>query len=261
MAREPVFDVLTGLVRGLFWLQGLRIDIEGQEHIPRTGGAVLAVNHTAYLDFMEVGLVGRKSGRNVRYMMKAELEHGIVGWLMKHCKAIGVDRGNGAQSYARAVAALRDGEIVVVYPEATISRSFELKEFKSGAARMAIESGAPIVPMTIWGAQRVWTKDIPKRLGRNHFPVHIRIGEPIASPGGEPSSAAVDALTGQLRSRMADLLTRAQHGYEMPPAARWVPARLGGSAPTPEQAVVLEQAELARRRAAREHRAARKREA
>ncbi|MFI1917871.1 lysophospholipid acyltransferase family protein [Nocardia sp. NPDC020380] len=257
MVREPVFDVLTGLVHGVFRAQGLRVDIAGQEHIPRTGGAVLAVNHTAYLDFMEVGLVGRRSGRNVRYMMKAELEHGIVGWLMKHCKAIGVDRRHGAESYERAVTALRDGEIVVVYPEATISRSFELKEFKSGAARMAIESGAPIVPMTIWGAQRIWTKDIPKQLGRNHFPIHIRIGEPIAVPAAEVTTPAADALTAELHTRMADLLTLAQQGYELPPGAPWVPARLGGSAPTPERATVLDREELARRRAAAERKAGR----
>ncbi|MVU77356.1 1-acyl-sn-glycerol-3-phosphate acyltransferase [Nocardia sp. ET3-3] len=252
MVREPVFDVLTALVRGVFRAQGLRVDIDGQEHVPRSGGAVLAVNHTAYLDFMEVGLVGRNSGRNVRYMMKAELEHGIVGWLMKQCKAIGVDRGHGAESYERAVTALRDGEIVVVYPEATISRSFELKEFKSGAARMAIESGAPIIPMTIWGAHRIWTKDIPKHLGRHHFPIHIRIGEPLYAPADTPTTP--EALTAELRSRMADLLTRAQQHYDMPPAAPWVPARLGGTAPTPEQATLLDREELARRRAAAQRR-------
>ncbi|MQY26931.1 lysophospholipid acyltransferase family protein [Nocardia aurantia] len=250
LGREPVFDVLTGLVRTFFGLQGLRFDIGGQDNIPRTGGAVLAVNHTAYLDFMEVGLVGRKSGRNVRYMMKAELEHGIVGWLMKHCKAIGVDRSAGAQSYARAVDSLRDGEIVVVYPEATISRSFELKEFKSGAARMAIEAGVPIIPMTIWGAHRVWTKDLPKQLGRHRFPINIRIGAAI--PPGE----SADAMTADLRTAMTELLAHAQEGYEMPAGAPWVPARLGGSAPTPEQAVILDQEELARRRAAAERRAA-----
>ncbi|MEU6559982.1 lysophospholipid acyltransferase family protein [Nocardia nova] len=249
MTREPVFDVLTGLVRTMFLVQGLKIDIVGGEHIPRTGGAVLAVNHTAYLDFMEVGLVGRESGRNVRYMMKAELEHGIVGWLMKQCKAIGVDRTAGAESFGRAVTSLRDGEIVVVYPEATISRSFELKEFKSGAARMAIEADVPIVPMTIWGAQRVWTKDIPKQLGRNNFPVNIRIGEPI--PPHEPA----DALTAELRSSMEKLLDLAQRDYDMPKGARWVPARLGGTAPTPERAKVLEQEELERRRAAKARRA------
>ncbi|CAM3937673.1 lysophospholipid acyltransferase family protein [Nocardia ninae] len=243
MAREPVYDILTGLVRTIFLVQGLRFDIAGQDQIPRTGGAVLAVNHTAYLDFMEVGLVGRKSGRNVRYMMKAELEHGIVGFLMKHCKAIGVDRTAGAESYSRAVQALRDGELVVVYPEATISRSFELKEFKSGAARMALEADVPIVPLVIWGAHRVWTKDIPKQLGRHRFPINIRIGEPI------PPAPPPETLTATLRTRMRDLLDQAQQDYPMEPGARWVPARLGGTAPTLAEAAVLEQEELARRRA------------
>ncbi|WP_040832768.1 lysophospholipid acyltransferase family protein [Nocardia brevicatena] len=243
MAREPVFDILTGLARTVVAVQGLRVDIDGQENMPRSGGAVLAVNHTSYLDFIEVGLVGHRSGRNVRFMMKAELEHGIVGFLMKHCKAIGVDRTAGAESYDRAVTALRAGEVVVVYPEATISRSFELKEFKSGAARMALEADVPIVPMAIWGAHRIWTKGFPRQLGRHSFPVNIRIGSPLA-PGGNTGE-----LTTTLRARMDDLLTAAQDGYPMPPGQPWVPARFGGSAPTPAEAAVLEQEEWARRRA------------
>ncbi|MEU1996986.1 lysophospholipid acyltransferase family protein [Nocardia gamkensis] len=245
MAREPVYDILTGMARAIFFAQGLRIDVEGQEHIPRSGGAVLAVNHTAYLDFMEVGLIGRKSGRNVRFMMKAELEHGIVGFLMKHCKAIGVDRTAGAQSYARAVTALRDGELVVVYPEATISRSFELKEFKSGAARMALEADVPIVPLIIWGAHRIWTKDIPRQLGRHRFPINIRIGAPI--PPDDPA----EKLTATLRTRMSELLARAQRDYPMAEGARWLPARLGGTAPTLAEAAVLEREEMERRRRAK----------
>lgn len=245
MAREPVFEVLAGLVHTVFFAQGVRIDIGGQENVPRVGGAVLAVNHTSYLDFMEVGVVGRRSGRNVRYMMKAELEHGVVGFLMKHCRAIGVDRTAGAQSFGRAVEALRAGELVVVYPEATISRSFELKEFKSGAARMALESGVPIVPIAIWGAHRIWTKGFPKQPSRHNFPVHIRIGEPLEAVGspGEVTTA--------LHGRMSELLTAAQEGYPMPPGQPWVPARLGGSAPTLEQAAVLEAEEYARRRTQR----------
>ncbi|NKY28231.1 lysophospholipid acyltransferase family protein [Nocardia gamkensis] len=245
MAREPVYDILTGMARAIFFAQGLRIDVEGQEHIPRSGGAVLAVNHTAYLDFMEVGLVGRKSGRNVRFMMKAELEHGIVGFLMKHCKAIGVDRTAGAQSYARAVTALREGELVVVYPEATISRSFELKEFKSGAARMALEADVPIVPLIIWGAHRIWTKDIPRQLGRHNFPINIRIGAPI------PPDAPREQLTATLRTRMNELLDRAQRDYPMEEGARWVPVRLGGTAPTLAEAAVLEREEMERRHRAK----------
>ncbi|WP_028476007.1 1-acyl-sn-glycerol-3-phosphate acyltransferase [Nocardia sp. CNY236] len=241
MTREPVYDILTGLVRAVVFMQGLRIDVEGREHVPRVGGAVLTVNHTAYVDFMQVGLVGRDRGRNVRYLMKAELEHGIMGFLMKHCKAIGVDRSAGAESYARAVTALRAGELVVIYPEATISRSFELKEFKSGPARMAIEADTPIVPVVIWGAHRVWTKDIPRKLGRHNFPIAVRIGDPIWPV--EPSSE----LMATVRARMSILLDRARAKYPMPAGAPWVPARLGGGAPTLDQAAALDRAEKARR--------------
>ena len=244
MTRELTYDVLNALARGMIHVQGLRIDILGEEHIPRSGGAVLAVNHTGYLDFVEAGLVGRHRGRNVRYMMKAELQRNrVVAFLMKHCKAIPVDRTAGAASYALAVEALRDGEIVVVYPEATISRSFELKEFKSGAARMAIEAQVPIVPVVIWGIHRVWTKGVPKALGRHRFPVNIRVGSPI-----EPT-LPTDALTAELRRSMAALLDAAQAGYPHEPGAPWVPVRLGGSAPTRAEAAKLEEAEYAARRA------------
>lgn len=244
MARELTYDVLNVLARGMLHAQGLRIDIRGEENIPRVGGAVLAVNHTSYLDFVEAGLIGRHRGRNVRYMMKAELQRNrVIGFLMKHCKAIPVDRGAGAAAYALAVEALRAGEIVVVYPEATISRSFELKEFKSGAARMAIEADVPIVPVAIWGIHRVWTKGVPKALGRHRFPVNIRVGAPIAPQ--QPT----DALTDELRHSMAELLADAQAEYPNEVGAPWVPVRLGGTAPTPAEAAKLEEAEYAARRA------------
>ena len=244
MRREPVYDVLNALARGMLAAQGLRIVIAGQDNIPRCGGAVLAVNHTGYLDFVEVGLIGRNRGRNVRYMMKAELQQNrIVAFLMKHCKAIPVDRSAGSEAYKLAVDALRNGEIVVVYPEATISRSFELKEFKSGAARMALDGDVPIIPVAIWGIHRVWTKGFPRRLGRHRFPVNIRIGEPI------PPTGSRDELTATMRSAMELLLARAQEGYAHPAGEPWVPARLGGSAPDLAEAHRLEEEELAARRA------------
>ena len=72
-----------------------------------------------------------------------------------------------------AVERLRAGELVGVYPEATISRSFELKEFKSGAARMARDADVPIIPMIVWGAQRMWTKDHPRNMGRKKIPITV----------------------------------------------------------------------------------------
>ena len=163
--------------------------------------------------------------------------------ILKH---IPVDRAQGADSYRNAVDYIRRGELVGVYPEATISRSFELKAFKSGAARMAIESGAPIVPTVIWGAQRVWTKGFPKRLGHTNTPISIAVGEPI-----QPTLPAPE-LTALLHSRMQHLLTEVQDAYgPHPPGEFWVPHRLGGGAPTLAEANRMDADEAAAKAARR----------
>ena len=134
-----------------------------------------------------------------------------------------------------------------MYPEATISRSFELKEFKTGAARMALEAQAPIIPLIVWGAQRAWTKDHPKSLGRNKLPITVVVGVPI------PTTGTMEQLDATLRESMTAL----QLDYPHPEGAYWVPRRLGGSAPTMGEAKLLdeaERAERARKRAEREAR-------
>ena len=179
----------------------------------------------------------------MRFLIKAEMQQvRSVNFLIRHTGTIPVDRGHGADAYRHAVAALRAGEVVGVYPEATISRSFELKEFKSGGARMAIEAQVPIVPLIVWGAQRLWTKDHPRaRLIRSGIPITVLAGEPLA-PGND-----VAALSSRLRARMAPMLDRVQRDYPHPAGAYWVPRRLGGGAPTPDEAKVLEAREVAER--------------
>ncbi|MBY4131277.1 1-acyl-sn-glycerol-3-phosphate acyltransferase [Rhodococcus fascians] len=243
---EPVYRSVIGIARTVFAFEGLKFDVEGEEHIPATGGAVIAVNHTGYMDFTYAGLPPRRVKRYIRFMAKKEVfDNKISGPIMRALKHIPVDRGAGAESYKSAVQSLRNGELVGVYPEATISRSFEIKEFKSGAARMAIEAGVPIIPTVIWGAQRVWTKGYPKRLGRTNTPISIAVGEPIA-PVGPPNE-----LTDKLRAVMQKMLLELQEGYHHEPGAYWVPARLGGSAPTLEEADKLDAQDLAARAAKR----------
>ncbi|GHP18157.1 1-acyl-sn-glycerol-3-phosphate acyltransferase [Rhodococcus fascians] len=243
---EPVYRSVIGIARTVFAFEGLKFEVEGEDHIPATGGAVIAVNHTGYMDFTYAGLPPRRVKRYIRFMAKKEVfDNKISGPIMRALKHIPVDRGAGAESYKSAVQSLRNGELVGVYPEATISRSFEIKEFKSGAARMAIEAGVPIIPTVIWGAQRVWTKGYPKRLGRTNTPISIAVGEPIA-PVGPPNE-----LTDKLRSVMQKMLLELQEGYHHEPGAYWVPARLGGSAPTLEEADKLDAQDLAARAAKR----------
>ena len=161
---------------------GTEITYQGLENIPEQGGAVVAMNHISYLDFLPAGLATRRRRRRIRYMLKAEaLDNRAVDWIIKHTDCIPVDRTAGAGAYAEAVRRLRAGQLVGVFPEATISRSFELKEFKTGAVRMALEAQTPIIPLIMWGAQRMWTKDHPKSLGRRRIPLIVRAGEPLAT--------------------------------------------------------------------------------
>ncbi|KIQ19421.1 lysophospholipid acyltransferase family protein [Rhodococcus sp. MEB064] len=246
---EPVYRTIIGIARTVFAAQGLKFDVTGAENIPAQGGAVIAVNHTGYLDFTYAGLPARKHKRYIRFMAKKEVfDNSKSGPIMRALKHIPVDRGAGAESYRSAVDALARGELVGVYPEATISRSFEIKDFKSGAARMAIEAGVPIIPMVIWGAQRVWTKGFPKRLGRTNTPITIRVGEPIAA------DTSAGELTTHLRTTMQSMLAEIQNNYEHPAGEYWVPARLGGTAPTLEEADKLDAVDLEARMAARDER-------
>lgn len=252
---EPVFRSLEIAARLAVRATGTRITFRGLEHLPAPGGAVIAINHTSYVDFLPAGLAATQRGRRMRFMIKAEMEQvKPVGYLIKHTGTIPVDRRAGAGAYAAAVDALRRGELVGVYPEATISRSFELKEFKTGAARMALDAGVPIIPLIVWGAHRIWTKDHPKMLGRKKIPVSVAVGAPIVAQG---SVAQIDDT---LRAEMSALLSEVQQDYPAPAGAYWVPKRLGGSAPTPAEAKRLDEAELAeraRKRAERESKSSR----
>jgi 1-acyl-sn-glycerol-3-phosphate acyltransferase len=240
---QPVFRALEIAATTLVKATGTAITFEGLDHIPATGGAVIAINHTSYVDFLPAALAVYHRGRRMRFMIKAEMQRvKTVNFLIKHTGTIPVDRHAGADAYQLAVAALRGGEVVGVYPEATISRSFELKEFKTGGARMAIEAQVPIVPVIVWGAHRIWTKDHPRaRLARNKFPIAVAVGEPVA-PAGDAA-----ALGATLRTQMTPLLAQVQHDYPHPQGAFWVPRRMGGSAPTPAEAKVLDEKELAER--------------
>jgi 1-acyl-sn-glycerol-3-phosphate acyltransferase len=243
---EPVYSSVIGVARGVFAMQGLKFTILGDDNVPRTGGAVMTINHTGYFDFAYAGLAAQKSDRLVRFMAKdGVFSHPVSGPLMRGMHHIPVDRTAGAASYAAAVAALRAGEIVGVFPEATISRSFELKDFKTGAARMAMEAGVPILPVVIWGSQRVWTKGHPKRLGRTNVPILINVGEPIpVAPDADP-----EAVTRQYKAVMADLLDVARAAYEplTGPDLKYLPASLGGTAPTLAEATRLDEADTAER--------------
>jgi len=245
---ELVYRTIIRLVMLSWRIMGLKLTVIDIENMPERGGLVTAINHTGYLDFTFGGYPAyKRGGRLTRFMAKQDVfDSRFVGPVMRHMGHIAVNRQVGAPSYENAVRSLRNGEVVGVYPEATISRSFEIKELKSGAARMAIEAGVPIVPVVVWGAQRIWTKGKPKKLFRPKVPIVVVVGEPI-----QPSLGPAE-LTTLLHSRMQQLLARAQELYGPHPAGEfWVPHRLGGSAPSSAEASRLDAEEAAERAARR----------
>lgn len=246
---EPVFRTLEIVSALAVRVAGTKITFEGLENIPVRGGAVVAINHTSYVDFLPAALGTRRRKRRVRFMIKAEMQDvRMVNFLIKRTGTIPVNRQAGADAYAEAVRQLRAGELVGVYPEATISRAFVLKDFKSGAARMALEATVPIIPCIVWGAHRVWTKDHPKQLRRKKIPFTVRFGRPLL-----PHATAAE-LENALRDEMSTILREVQLAYPHPPGEYWVPEVLGGGAPGLDEAKRLDEAELAERaRRTREH--------
>ncbi len=247
MKNDLTYYTIIGLGRTWFKAMDFRFRVSGQDHIPRTGGAVLAINHVSYIDFLMAGYGARWSKRLTRFMAKREtFDHAVTGPIMRGCHHISVDRADGQGSYDEAVRYLREGEVVGVFPEATISRSFLVKELKTGAVRMAAEANVPLVPVILWGTQRLFTKDHPRDFSR-HKTITVTIGEPL-----DPQGATAHEKTTELHAAMSAMLDKAIGEYpaeEQPPGSWWLPASYGGSAPTPDEAKRLDHEEMQRRAA------------
>lgn len=230
LAWRFIAAIAVALARGLMrW----RITVEGLHHVPRHGGAVLAFNHHSYFDFvMAAWAVVLDLRRPVRFLAKREVWQSPARILVDLAGAVPVDRGSTGSrqaAYASAVAALRSGELVAVAPEQTISASFRLLPFRTGAVRMAQQAGVPIVPAIGWGSQRFATKGhLPRFAWR--LPVTVRYGEPfVVGPDDDPVEA-----TRELQQRMEALLDEVQRDYPDRPSPGddwWAPPELGGSAP------------------------------
>jgi 1-acyl-sn-glycerol-3-phosphate acyltransferase len=222
---------------------GQPIEITGLEHLPRTGPALLAFNHIGYVDFIYGGFAPDRIGRRVRFMAKRELfDHRVSGPIMRACRHVAVDRAEGEASLAEALRHLEDGELVGIFPEATISRAMEIKELKTGAVRIAHRAGVPLIPSVLWGTQRLMTKDHDRDFSRGTA-ITIRIGAPVPVTGADPM-----AETRALREALQGLLAESIAAYpQHEPGAWWVPASYGGSAPTLERAGELDAAERRQR--------------
>jgi 1-acyl-sn-glycerol-3-phosphate acyltransferase len=228
---DLVYPPVIGAIKLLWKYLGLQFDFQGDHHIPRKGGAILSINHIGYLDFALTGTAALPTGRYVRFMAKKEVfDNKLAGPLMRGMHHICVDRSSGTASFVAALRALRAGEVIGIFPEGTISVSFEIKELKSGAVRLAMASGVPVIPTIVWGSQRIWTKKVKRNLRRNKFPIIVAFGEPLYFD----KQSDVEAGELLLRQTMISMLHEVQRKYpDSHQGERWAPVRLGGSAPAP----------------------------
>ena len=181
----------------------------------------------SYLDFIFAGLAPWRGGRRLtRFMAKdGVFHHKVSGPLMRGMKHIPVDRESGSASFRTALRALKDGEIVGVFPEATISQSFTVKELKSGAVRMAAAAKVPIVPVVVWGGQRLWTKNRPRNLLLRGQTIAISVGEPYTVGTRDDMDAPPTLRPAGTLQAMLDERTGRAPGDRRPRAARLVAAR------------------------------------
>lgn len=230
---DLVYPPVIGAVKGLWKVLGLKFDFQGQENLPSPehGGAILAINHVSYLDFALVGTAALPMKRYVRFMAKKEIfDNRIAGPLMRGMHHICVDRSSGSASMVAALRALHDGEIIGIFPEGTISVSFEIKELKSGAVRLSQGAGVPVIPTIIWGSQRLWTKKVKRNLTQRGVPISVSFGSPLYFD----KDSDVEKGERELRETMIAMLHQVQGSYpDSHEGQRWAPVRLGGTAPAP----------------------------
>jgi 1-acyl-sn-glycerol-3-phosphate acyltransferase len=194
-----------------------RLRHEGLERIPKQGPAIVACNHISYLDPLTNGEAVDRAGRRARFLAKQELFRiPVVGTVLRGAGQIAVARGSrDGSSLDRAVEALEAGEVVVIYPEGTVTdRADGLPmQGKTGVARLALRTGVPIVPMASWGSREVWQKSGKGslRFGR---PILTKIGPPIPTTR-DPDAAATEwrALTDDVMEAISDLAVELRDRY------------------------------------------------
>ncbi len=238
--NEPIYTAAILAGRAMFGALRVRRTVIGARNLPDEGGAVIAMTHFGYLEFALVEwATWLHNRRRIRFMAKKSVfEKRIVGSFMRNMKHIPVDMKAGASAYASAVAALRAGELIGVFPEAGVSASFTIRDFKTGAVRLAAEAGVPLIPLALWGGQRLMTKN-------RRVTLRERFGIPIVVVVGEPMTATVDEdaaeATARLRTTMMGLLDTAHEAYPHDGTGQWWhPRDRGGTAPTPEDAAAAD---------------------
>lgn len=211
-------------------------DWRGWEHIPKTGGVILAVNHVSHADPFVSARFIYDFGRWPQFLAKESVFRiPVVGGILYRCRQIPVRRGtiDASKALDAAVAALADPEgTVVIYPEGTTTKEPDLWPMrgKTGAARLALLTGAPVVPVAMWGPERIFDPRTKKLRLRVRTPVTVHAGAPVDLAkwaAAEPTTAVLNDMTEAIMLRIRDLLAEIR---ESTPPPLWAPGRAGNAA-------------------------------
>lgn len=243
---EAWFHTAIAAARGTTRALGVRTHVEGLEHIPTGGPAILACTHVSYPDFLPIGVAARGRGRWMRFMTRHDVWHNR--WSahpMTRMRHIPVDRQAPGHAYLMARRLLTEGEVVGMFPEAGISHSYTVRPLMRGAASLARETGAPVIPVAIWGTQRIWSVGRLDEDGNEPRPdwtrrrrIDVTFGPPLAAP---TDLTAWTIGLGHVLTEMLERLQQLDHHRPQPGEwAPWHPAHLGGHAPDRWEAATLD---------------------
>jgi 1-acyl-sn-glycerol-3-phosphate acyltransferase len=196
----------------------LRWRFEGLGHVPREGPVLVACNHISYFDPLAQGYFIEKAKRRPRFLAKVELyKNPVLRTVLRGARQIPVRRGSGERAPVEAaLAALRAGEVVMVYPESTVTRNEDHSPMqgKTGIARLTLASGVPVTPLAVWGSQRVWQRS-GKRSLKPGRPIWVKAGPPVDfsvhdedPERPEVLRAVTDQVMGELSVLVDDLRAR-----------------------------------------------------
>ena len=209
-----VVHLFTTLVRPLF----CRLRIEGRDNVPRQGGYVLTCNHTMGPDFL---VIGYASPHQVFFMAKQELFeiNPMLTWLFNQCGVFPIRRGETDMAAVNhAIDLVRSGHALGMFPEGTRSRTGQLQRGRSGAARIAIQAQAPVVPSYVANAEPIFQRNNWWSL-KPRTAVTVRFGAPLIPPANPDDSRALRTYTRQIMQAIAELARGLEPEPEPPTGA------------------------------------------
>jgi 1-acyl-sn-glycerol-3-phosphate acyltransferase len=225
---EPWFRLAVMIIVPLMAVL-FRKDFRGLDALPKTGGCIVAVNHISYADPFAVALFVYRAGRRPRFMAKHTLfTLPLAGRIVRGARQIPVYRNtaDAGDALRAAVAAVNAGECVVIYPEATVTKDPDLWPMaaKTGVARLALMTGAPVIALGQWGAHEFLGKDKkPKPFPRKLIRMRARRVDLSQYAGAEPTAEVLRAMTGRVMAEVAAIVGEIRD--ETPPATPYVPPR------------------------------------